>query len=215
MHGGLNGYNMLRSPLRGALLASEVGTGKTLIYGTVLLMEYYRLKALEANKQPVKAYPSIIVMPSSLVAQTFAELHNTFHDLRFYVWYDTAGGVSTSDPRRERTLTQATFDALMDDCIRNRHSSETAQVVVIAAHTTVTSRWAKQSTDFSRLLGWHWYLRNLSSMDNGVPFFEGLQRAHRFPSARGTFPGQTQGRPLCSRVCTSARRPPGDRLRVR
>ncbi|KAK3345473.1 hypothetical protein B0H65DRAFT_549171 [Neurospora tetraspora] len=151
MHGGLNGYNMLRSPLRGVLLASEVGTGKTLIYGTVLLMEYYRLKALEANKQPVKAYPSIIVMPSSLVAQTFAELHNTFHDLRFYVWYDTAGGVSTSDPRRERTLTQATFDALMDDCIRNRHSSETAQVVVIAAHTTVTSRWAKQSTDFSRL----------------------------------------------------------------
>ncbi|KAJ4359031.1 hypothetical protein N0V85_009485 [Neurospora sp. IMI 360204] len=143
MEEALLDHYMLLSPLQGALLTSEVGTGKTLIYGTVLLMQYLRLQKLDKEGKPVEAIPSIIVLPSSLVPQTFAELQGTFSNLDFYCWYDTAGDIAVGDARRPKTtLTQETFDKLMENCVAKRGSPSTARKVIIAAHTTITTRWA-------------------------------------------------------------------------
>ncbi|KAK3950168.1 hypothetical protein QBC32DRAFT_316152 [Pseudoneurospora amorphoporcata] len=40
-----------KKQLEGTLLTSEVGTGKTMTYGTVLLMEYYRIRELQSLTQ--------------------------------------------------------------------------------------------------------------------------------------------------------------------
>ncbi|KAK1782010.1 hypothetical protein QBC45DRAFT_389921 [Copromyces sp. CBS 386.78] len=137
-----------KKQLEGTLLTSEVGTGKTLTYGTVLLMEYYRIRELQSRGKAFDAYPSIIVMPPSLVVQTFNELHNTFKELNFWVWYDSQWGISQEDPRWERTLTQQKSDEKMKTWIENRNSADTA-TIIIASHSTLTSRWAwKETVEF-------------------------------------------------------------------
>ena len=63
-------------------------TGKTLVYGAVLWMEYLRLKRHYANGRgtDVQAYPSIAIMPPGLIVQTFNELRTFFPYLDIHVW---------------------------------------------------------------------------------------------------------------------------------
>ncbi|KAK1777545.1 hypothetical protein QBC45DRAFT_469452 [Copromyces sp. CBS 386.78] len=105
-------------------------------------MEFLRLREKERKKEPIEAFPTIIALPSSLVGQTFTELSQTFRDLDFWCWYENPSQIPREDPRFAKTLVQETFDCLIRGCIQNRHKADTAKTVIIAAHTTLTKRWA-------------------------------------------------------------------------
>ncbi|KAK3398813.1 hypothetical protein B0T20DRAFT_218501 [Sordaria brevicollis] len=136
-----------------------MGTGKTLIYSSVLFIEHKRLCDLEQKGEAIQAYPSIVVLPPSLVPQTFEELHNTFGDLRIYCWYVESSGIPRHDPRHDKTLNQGRFDELMARCVGRRHKADTARVVIIAAFTTINWRWGfrghkKVQVPWGNV--WHW-----------------------------------------------------------
>ncbi|KAK1773084.1 hypothetical protein QBC45DRAFT_437921 [Copromyces sp. CBS 386.78] len=60
------------SPLKAAMLANDVGT---------VLMYYQHCKDMMAQNGYCSAYPTLVLMPSSLVAQTFYECEATFGDM--------------------------------------------------------------------------------------------------------------------------------------
>ncbi|KAK3402539.1 hypothetical protein B0T20DRAFT_398523 [Sordaria brevicollis] len=106
----------------------------------VLYVAY--LGKLKREGKEITALPTLVLLPPSLLPQTFVEATESFgDDLDVYVWFDHKRSLNIRDPRREGMLGQTGFDKLMASCIRGKDNPDTAKVVILAAWSTMSSRW--------------------------------------------------------------------------
>lgn len=114
----------MEGPLRGGILASECGLGKTNSYLAAIYADV-RNQLAQGDDNPEMTYePSIIVAPAHLVHQVFAECSVNFKSLlEPWVFYGTPA--STKNPaQRSRVLTTPKFTAKMTALHTQRHKPE-------------------------------------------------------------------------------------------
>lgn len=134
---------MTKGPLRGAILANEVGTGKTLTFlmeRKVALDE--RLRALDQlgiterdqHESLAPTMPTMIMAPASVVEQHFNELTRYFGPDVFHIrsFHGSASNTSHNPALQSATINTQELFAEME----------------IAVHQTKTSQVSKGS-------GWH------------------------------------------------------------
>ncbi|KAK8037865.1 hypothetical protein PG991_001211 [Apiospora marii] len=99
-------WTMENSVLRGALMANEVGIGKTITAICVIILDWLDMKRRAAEGEPIEAYPTLMVVPAGLVGQTFNEVTKWFGGLIDVKCYYGSAAEFTGD-RQKRTLSKS------------------------------------------------------------------------------------------------------------
>lgn len=132
---------MVNSPLRGALLANEVGTGKTL---TFMAERYYAIQDREAklaefNIQETddatevglpKSMPTLLMAPASLIEQHFLEINKYFAPGTFEirVFHGSASNTSHNPALQQCVMTTETLLAEMSVAVEQSKTSQVSTV---------------------------------------------------------------------------------------
>ena len=102
---------MERGPVRGSIEANDVGSGKTHI-----VLQCIAAAAAESGGDKVH-WPTLLVMPNSLVSQTFSEARRFFGGLLdVLLFYDTQATAAAD--RRAHTIDRSRFGEVMDGLMR-------------------------------------------------------------------------------------------------
>lgn len=99
-------WMMENSVLRGALMANEVGIGKTITAICVIILDWLDMKRKAAEGEAIEAYPTLMVVPASLVGQTFNEVTKWFGGLIDIKCYYGSAAEFTGD-RQKKTLSKS------------------------------------------------------------------------------------------------------------
>ncbi|KAK8063118.1 hypothetical protein PG996_007770 [Apiospora saccharicola] len=67
-----------KSIIGGALLAADVGTGKTISVFTLMVLEYMEIRKKAEAGEPFEARPTLMIVPAGLIGQTFNECDTFF-----------------------------------------------------------------------------------------------------------------------------------------
>ncbi|KAK1503144.1 uncharacterized protein CCOS01_17083 [Colletotrichum costaricense] len=130
----------LKHPIRGAILANECGIGKTMT-ALYALAEAIRRHVIEHEGDPEwRYYPSAIVMPASVLDQTFKVIkENFYHLFKVHVFYQTP---KTAPKHRVKETLDKTkgLVKLFDRLKAERNKPETASNIILMSYTTNNRR---------------------------------------------------------------------------
>lgn len=80
---------MERSAIKSWILANDVGSGKTMIYGQAIVNGYLHLKN-KSSLEEITCGPTLILTPANTAIQTWKELTDNFSQLRVVISYGSA-----------------------------------------------------------------------------------------------------------------------------
>ncbi|KAI0120581.1 hypothetical protein BJ170DRAFT_600523 [Xylariales sp. AK1849] len=141
-------WQLERSVLRGSLLANEVGTGKTITAIALMILDYNEICRKSDAGEPFEARPSLMVVPASLVGQTFSEVTKYFGGIiELKCCYGSPS--EFKGLRAACTLTANQWDMEMEYSM-NRKVIETkpknALRLYLTSYPTAVSRWLTRET---------------------------------------------------------------------
>ncbi|KAK3311372.1 uncharacterized protein B0T15DRAFT_507940 [Chaetomium strumarium] len=128
-------------PFKTWLCMNEVGTGKTFTYIHSVSLAVAELERKHASGEAISAWPTLVAVPASLLAQTFTEAVRNFPGLKFHAWYGHSTNIGRDDPRKGATLSTSQFDEMMHHWSQQKGSPNTARNVVLTSYTTMAKRW--------------------------------------------------------------------------
>ncbi|KAI6276446.1 hypothetical protein MCOR34_011387 [Pyricularia oryzae] len=121
-----------------------MGTGKTIIYLTVIYMWYLRCQHDQTIQDSGGCLPTLVFVPASLVSQTFKEAVTNFPALDVKCYYGSAEACAADAPRAAATLTQSQFHATLTKLAANKSDPKSAGTVIITSYSTFLIRETEQ-----------------------------------------------------------------------
>ncbi|KAG8161730.1 hypothetical protein KVR01_008717 [Diaporthe batatas] len=147
-------HEMKQSPLRGVLLANEVGTGKTIVFAMACKFSLdHRLAMIadeglterdETDLPPVM--PTLILAPASVIEQHFNEISNYFPDGTFHirVYHGSVNNTSHNPALQKAVMTTEQLIAEMDIAVRQKKTSQNARKLWLWSYSTASHRLLKK-----------------------------------------------------------------------
>ncbi|KAH6661462.1 P-loop containing nucleoside triphosphate hydrolase protein [Plectosphaerella plurivora] len=128
------------------ILANDVGTGKTATFLMLVVAAYRQIEEMrkkiiqKSDTDPVYR-PTLLIIPSNLVFQTYETINTIFDGLLIpKLFYGTKQFAPSHQQMAANTIDPDEFGAFMDALMRDKENIETGKTIIITTYNTVTRR---------------------------------------------------------------------------
>ncbi|TLS23402.1 uncharacterized protein PpBr36_06502 [Pyricularia pennisetigena] len=138
----------IMSPIRGCILATSYGLGKTNTYWAVAEATHQKNVEASKNDPNFEFHPIIVTVPSHLIGDSFEACNKNFAGLLFpRVYFGTAEQAATPS-LKAATLDKKDYQGWVRRMIAKRKDPATGAQVLITSYSTSQLRWLSRDATF-------------------------------------------------------------------